>query len=128
MLILTSKQIEAVIKLPVDKRYQHCIRRAVDQEELWGIYDSDWVKIKHRDGSDLFPIWPNKEYAQLYLQKNFPSTCVKAIDVYEFINTFLRELEEQNIAVSAFPTLESEGHMISHAEIIDDLNEELENY
>ena len=52
----------------------------------------------------------------------------KSIDLYEFIDTFLPELEEQRMAVSVFPTLESESYNVRHEEIIDDLNGELENY
>ena len=128
MIILNPKEIEAVLKLPADKRYQHFIKRIADQEELWGIYDSDWIKIKYEDGSDLFPVWPNKEYAQLYLQKYCPSAFVKTIDLYEFIDTFLPELGERNIAVSVFPTPEGEGHIVCYEKVIADLNEELEKY
>ena len=128
MIILNPKQIESIIKLPADKRYQHFIKRITDQEELWGIYDSDWIRIINKDGSDLFPVWPNKEYAQLYLQKNFPSAFIKPIDLYEFIDVFLPELGEKNTSVSVFPTPESEGHIVCYEKVIDDLNEELEKY
>ncbi len=127
MIILNPKQIESIIKLPADKRYQHFIKRVVDQEELWGIYDSDWITIKKDDG-ELFPVWPNKEYAQVFLQKNFPSAFVKPIDLYEFIDTFLPELGERNIAVSVFPTPDNEGHIACYEKVIDDLNTELEKY
>ena len=127
MIILNPKQIESIIKLPADKRYQHFIKRIADQEELWGIYDSDWITIK-KDTWELFPVWPNKEYAQVYLQKNLPSAFVKSIDLYKFIDTFLPELGERNIAVSVFPTPDNEGHIVCYEKVIDDLNEELEKY
>ena len=129
MIILKPKEIEAVSKIPANKRYLYFIKRVVDQEELWGIYDSDWVTIKDNDARNiLVPVWPNKEYADLYLQKNFPSVYAKSIDLYKFIDDSLTELNEKNIAVSVFPILESEGHIICHEKIIDDLNEELEKY
>ncbi|MCZ1269023.1 DUF2750 domain-containing protein, partial [Paenibacillus tundrae] len=40
---MTSKEFEAVIKLPANIRYEYFIKKVTDSEEIWGLYDDGWA-------------------------------------------------------------------------------------
>jgi hypothetical protein len=58
MVSLTSKEFEAVIKLPANIRYEYLIKKVADSEEVWGLYDDGWAMSSDDKGRLLIPFWP----------------------------------------------------------------------
>ena len=125
MLKLSSKEIDSVLKISPEKRYKYFINRVADSGLLWAGYDSNWVTLQDENRYKLFPVWPNKEFAQLFFEKNSRNYLPKHIEVHDFIENFLIDLGEQNIAILVFPTPEKTGSTVCHQTLYNDLTQEL---
>lgn len=61
---MNQKEFNAVLELPANIRYEYFIKKIVDQEVLWGLYDDGWALSTDDVGNHLFPFWPRKEFAE----------------------------------------------------------------
>lgn len=52
---MNNKEFEAVIKIPGPKRYEYFIKKVVDYEELWGLYDDGWAITEDDQGNKMIP-------------------------------------------------------------------------
>ena len=124
MLQLSSNEIDSVLKISPDKRYKYFLNRVADSGILWGGYDYDWI-IMEENENRFFPVWPNKEYARLFLEMNSKNSLQKSIEVHDFMENFLIDLEAQNIAILVFPIPEKTGSIVCHQTLYNDLDQEL---
>jgi hypothetical protein len=128
MRILTQKEIVAVLNLPEKKRYEHFIKQIADSECIWGLYDLDWVIIKDKDGNKLFPVWPHKEYVELFLKDELLKASPKSIDIFDFIKDFLIKHGKKETSLLVFPSQNSTGFIANTDTLYKDLEEELSKY
>lgn len=78
---IPRQQIEAVNALPGGKRYEHFIKRIVDQEEVWSLYDGGWAVSSMTSGSRSLPLWPAREYAELCKTQGWSNYQPRSIDL-----------------------------------------------
>jgi len=128
MKILHPKEIATVLNLPAKKRYEYFIKEVVNWDNVWGLYDSDWITIIDKDGYKLFPVWPHKKYAELFLQENYKISSPKSVDVDDFAENFLIKLGEKNTAIWVFPTSEKAGFIVCYQTLYNDIHEEFSKY
>jgi hypothetical protein len=62
---ITAREMEAVLALPGEKRYEYFIKRIADTETIWGLYRDGWALAANDKGAQVFPMWPAREYAAL---------------------------------------------------------------
>ena len=124
---MNNKEFEAVIKLPASKRYEYFIKKAVDFEELWGLYDDGWAMTADDKGNKMIPFWPKKEFADFCAIDEWKVYVPESIDLYEFIDNWLPDMKADKIKPSIF--WNNEDSVVLEAEkLINDLECELENY
>ena len=125
---MNQKEFETVIKQPPNVRYEYFIKKVVDYEEVWGLYDDGWATAQDDDGNMLIPFFPKKEFAE-----NCAVVCewsnfkAEPIELGEFINEFLIPMKEDRVKPSIFPT-DNDTAVVEVDVILRDLNNELENY
>lgn len=124
---MDNKEFEAVIKLPAQKRYEYFIKKIADYEELWGLYDDRWAMAGY-DDNKVIPFWPKEEYAKDCAKGIWENYTPESIGLYEFINEWSKDMENDNIKPAIFYTKENKGIVIEVEKLIDDIEEELENY
>ena len=124
---INKKQIESVLKLDGQKRYEHSIKMIADREEVYGLYNNGWGLVS--DGKQtLFPIWSAKEYAQINAIEDFENFKPKAISLKDFIEDVLPTLKDNNDGVTVFLTPENNGVTPDIDRLISDIKVELQNY
>lgn len=124
---MNTKEFDAVIKLPAQKRYEYFIKKVADYEELWGLYDNGWAITEDDQGNKMIPFWPKKEYADFCAKDEWKGYDSESIDLYEFINDWLPNMKLEKIKPSIF--LNDKGSIVLEIEnLINDLEYELENY
>ena len=98
----SAKQIEAVLKLPPQKRYSHFIKKVVGWRKMWGLYDGGWAMSETKDGSPVFPLWPEREYAERCIDGDWAKYEPRAIDLDDALDNMLPMLRQRGIEPGVF--------------------------
>ncbi|WP_221567097.1 DUF2750 domain-containing protein [Alkalihalobacillus sp. TS-13] len=120
-------EFEAVSKQSANIRYEYFIKKVVDYEEVWGLYNDGWATSQDEESKMLIPFFPRKEFAESCIRKEWAGYKAKLIDLDEFINEWPIGMKEGGIRPSIFPN--EENTVVVNIEVlIKDLETELENY
>lgn len=125
---MNIKEFEAVSKLVGSKRYEYFIKKVVDNEELWGLYNDGWAMVADEYENPMIPFWPRKEFAEACCLEQWDGYNAESIDLYEFIAGWLVDMEKNGLCAAIFYTKEDKGVVVKPQKLTEDLNEELENY
>lgn len=124
---MNTKEFDAVIKLPALKRYEYFVKKVVDYEEIWALYDDGWAITEDNQGNKMIPFWPKKEYADFCAKDEWKQYNSESIDLYEFINNWLPDMKLQELKPSIFWNNE-DSIILDSENLINDLEYELEKY
>lgn len=124
---MNQKEFEAVVKLSASKRYEYFIKKVADSEEIWGLYNEGWAVTKDDDGNLLIPFWPKKEFAEYCATGEQGQYVAESIDLYEFIQQWLQNMDEEGYKPSIFWN-NTDSAVVSIDTLLMDLNRELEKY
>ena len=121
-------KIKNIFNLSAEDRYGYLVKRAADFEELWLIQENDsYVTLVDDDGNISIPVWPEKEFAELFLKDDWKSFVVERLEVYDFIE-WLDQLNEDNIKIAAFPKEDMKGIVVTANDMKNHLLFELQQY
>ena len=98
-----AKEMEAVLRLPASARFAHFVKRVVDCEEAWGLYDDGWAIVLDDFGTQCFPLWPHKAYALLLAADSWASYAARPISLDDLTSALLPQLEAKGMSVAVFP-------------------------
>lgn len=124
---MNQKEYEAVVKLPAAKRYEYFVKKIVDFEEVWGLYDDGWATTKDDSGYVLIPFWPKKEFAQYCAIEEWTNYQPKKIELDEFLEEWLPGMKEDGNKPSIFWN-NDDAALVDVDILLQDLRNELENY
>ena len=128
--MITQKEIDAILKLSPEKRYEYLIKRIADFEEVWTLYNDDvgFATNVEDDGSQWFPIWPSKGFSDLWRGGSFSKYHSKNVSIYNFKEKTLPALKEMGIGILAFPIENGKGQVMEISKFVSDLESEMEQY
>jgi hypothetical protein len=63
--MLSAEQIREVVRLPAPQRYEYFVQRVAQNREVWALYRKGWALATKDDGTLVFALWPEREFAQL---------------------------------------------------------------
>ena len=125
---LHPKQIEAVLNLPGPERYKHFVKQVTDSEKVWGLYKDGWALAATSDGTEVFPVWPAKDYAALCARDEWADFEPSEFTLEEFMSELLPKLEVRGVLPGIFYTPKDRGVTPKISQLLTDLKKELENY
>ena len=125
---MNLKKIDSILKLSSEERYAYFIRKVADFEEVWGLYDNGWALMGDDEKNEVFPFWPEFEFAQLCARDKWTSYKPKSIDVYSFLEKWLTGMQRENKNIGVFYIPQGKGIIISAKKLEVDLKEELSQY
>ncbi len=98
---MTDKEIEAVILLDPEKRYEYTIKRIADNESLYSakFTTGDYAIIPYNK-TYLFPIWPACQYCDMVIYGT-SMQCVK-ISLDQFVNEIKDLISSNGWKISTF--------------------------
>ena len=80
--ILTEKEMAAVMAMDGPKRYEYFIKKAVDQQVIWSLWQDDgWAVLADDAGRQFVPVWPHEKYAEAYAVGGWNGYAPKAIEL-----------------------------------------------
>jgi hypothetical protein len=124
---LNQKEFESLLKKPPNVRYEYFIKKVVDWEEVWGLYDDGWAVGDDGEGNMIVPFFPKEEFAQHCAVREWSNYQPKSIDLYSFMEEFLQLMRKKRVKPSIFPTNEDTA-VVKIDVLLRDLETELENY
>ena len=101
------------------------IRKVSDFEEVWGLKDKEGWALMGNNEQVLFPVWSEKEFAELCKWDNYQPNSIPLDD---FIEKLLPKLEKDNVMLAVFPLSKGKGIIRTVQEIIADIERECEQY
>lgn len=125
---LSQKQIDAVLSLDGNARYQHFIKEIVGNDEIWGLFNGGWAMSEDQDGNQQFPLWPASEYARLCAVGAWEKYKPESFDLEDFLDNLLPKLDESGVGVSIFMTPTGLGTTPDIGQFADDISAELDKY
>jgi hypothetical protein len=123
-----QKQIDAVLALSANKRYEYFIKVVADWEEVWGLYQNGWALAATDTGAPVFPLWPAKEYANLCAKKEWSGYIPEVISLESFMVELVPNLKADSVLVGVFYTPENRGITPPLDKLVTDISHELEKY
>jgi len=125
---ILKKEIEAVMHLSGKDRYKYFIKKVVDSEKLYGLYEDGWALVSDDEGKEYFPLWPAEEYALLCAENGWENYNPEEIDLHKFLEVFVKNIQAHNISPAIFMTPSNEGITLSFKKFKTHLLYELGKY
>lgn len=119
------REFEGVLRAGGPARYRHFVSRVADNQEILGLRQHDgWVSMGI-DDQRLFPVWPAAAYATACAVEEFTAAEATPIDLREWLETWLPNLEGDGSGVAVFPTPSGQGVVVAPAALREHLLAEL---
>ena len=121
-------KIRNVSNLSSEDRYEYFIRKVADTESVWLIHDnSKYVIVGDNDNNIAIPVWPELEFAELYLEDEWKDYSTISVEVHEFLE-WLDQVHKENVMIAGFPLLDMTGIVVEAEEMKNHLLFELQQY
>jgi hypothetical protein len=125
---MNPKQIEAVLKLSAPKRYDHFIKVVADRQQAWSLFADGWALASTTEGKLVFPLWPEREYAEIAAVDDWAGYQPREIDMEDILVGLLPSLCERETIIAVFPTPDDKGVLPEIATFEADLRNELAKF
>ncbi|MDC0676089.1 DUF2750 domain-containing protein [Nannocystis radixulma] len=122
-----------MLQLDGKGRFSHFVKRVVDEEQAWGLWQDGWALMADSQGVTNFPLWPAEEYAKLCATKGWSEFEPKALTLESLLDELAFELKGEGVRVAVFPVPSDtagpdQGVSVSLDELWAALRAEMEKY
>lgn len=128
MYLVNEKEMKNVIHFSGQKRYSYFIKKIVDWEEVWGLYDNGWAVLGTENGQSVFPVWPAKAYAEICAIDEFLGYEAKSFSLDDFVDILIPKLNVDKHLIGVFPTPEDKAIIPLMKNLLLDIEEEALDY
>jgi hypothetical protein len=120
------EEMEAILRLNGPKRYEHFVKRVVDEEASWGLWHDGWALMADGEGRQIFPLWPAREYAQLCAVGDWERYVAEEVPLADLVDELLPKMAEREVMPGVFPTPTGKGITPTTSELVQALRTEME--
>jgi hypothetical protein len=124
---IDSRQIQEVVMLSGPQRYEYFIRRVLETGTVWSLYRNGWALATKEDGTLVFPLWPDSEFAKICADYEWTGYEPQAFPLDELVGELLPQLEQDGIVTGIFYTPGARDVMPTAGLLRRDLEEEAKN-
>ena len=119
-----------VLALSPQDRYWYFVRKAADSQIVWGLQgeESNWIVSESEIGIIVYPLWPEKEYAEANRIDSWTDTNASSISVNTLLKEWLPRMHQNNDKVGVFWDLNGFGVDIDPLTLMADITRECEKY
>ena len=129
---VSKQELEAVTALSPEKRYNYFVKRICDWEQVWTLYEDDYIVLNEAKNSKLYILlFPFKDFAEHYATntRGMKGVSYKSFEINEFLETIIKKLQAKNVSNAlVFPVANGYGLNVSMTDMVKDIQSELENY
>lgn len=106
---LDSQKVQTIQQYTPQKRYSYLLKEVVKNKQIWLLVDEHGCVMLNSEEEDCVPVWPNKEFAQAWATEEWSHCKAEAISLQKWHSHWTKGLEEDELAIVAFPDQNSEG-------------------
>jgi hypothetical protein len=117
----SQERMQAVLRLPAERRYTYFLQRAVESGEVWGLDAEGWALAFDEAGRDVLPLWPSPEFAAICANRLWAGFQPRSIKLEELLGHVLPQLAQEGMPVGVFFTPAGQGHPVSARELMEAL-------
>lgn len=125
---MSDKEIINVVNQSPSIRYEYFIKKVADNEQLWGLYNNGWAMAEDENHQKYMPFWPKSEFAEACANGIWEGYSPKLIKLSDFINKWIPGMKNGDVKISVFYIPNNSGVIVSHDQLLENLETELENY
>lgn len=122
---LDAEQVKDVVRLPAQQRYEYFVEHVAQAGEVWGLYRNGWALATRDDGTLVFALWPEREFALLCAEFEWEGYAPQAFGLDELLDDLLPQLQEDGLVPGIFRTPGSKGTMPTPGLLKADLQDEV---
>jgi hypothetical protein len=101
---IDTRQVQAIVMLPGPQRYEYFVKRAVEAGVVWSLFRQGWALAKKEDGTLVFPLWPDREFATICADYEWTGYEPASFSLDELVDELLPQLEQDGIVTGVFYT------------------------
>jgi hypothetical protein len=120
-----------IINSSAQDRYKYFVRKVADSELIWGLVNNtgSWFVATSSEGETVYPLWPEREFAEAAATGDWSSAKSQSINIDEFIDSWLPGMQNKGEKVGVFwHPIDLIGIDVDPSELLIDLKEEIEQY
>ena len=123
--MIDTEQVKTVVRLPAPQRYEYFVKRVAATATVWGLYRNGWALAEKDDGTLVFAMWPDREFAQLCAEFEWEGYEPQAFALDDLLGELLPQLQQDGLVPGVFRTPGSKGVMPTPGLLRVDLEDEL---
>ena len=125
---MNQQKINNIFALDSKERYGYLLRKVADFETIYLIADNEdkYVMIGS-NGLSVIPVWPEQEFAELFLTDDWKDYKVVEYDIHDFMK-WLTDLEKERVDIAGFPNSDFNTAHVSAVDMKNHLLFELSQY
>lgn len=124
---IDTRQVQETVMLSGPQRYEYFIKRVAQTGTVWSLYRNGWALAKKEDGTLVFPLWPDSEFATICADYEWTGYEPRSFALDELVDELLPQLAQDGIATGVFYTPGARDVMPSAGLLLRDLNDELKS-
>lgn len=101
---IDTRQVQAIVMLPGPQRYEYFVKRVSETGVVWSLYRQGWALAKKEDGTLVFPLWPDSEFATICADYEWTGYAPQSFALDELVDELLPQLEQDGIVTGVFYT------------------------
>lgn len=115
--ILSSQQVNDVLALDADDRYDYLVAEVVSQGKIWSLRsDRGWVMVS-TDQEECLPVWPSEDFARPWINRDWSDCEPVAIELDDWVKRWLPGMQGDGIAIAVFPGTGEDGMVVDPEEL-----------
>lgn len=125
---MNNERFKGILNLEGPDRYLHFVKSVVDRDEAWGLHEDGWALSALDDGTQAFPLWPEREFAESCAGEEWAGYTPEAIPLSDLIGELVPKLLRDDICIAVFPTPGDKGVIPDTTELLSDPENEEQRY
>ena len=128
MAVINKHKLLNLMSAGADERYRYFVQKAVDFEEVWGLYKDGWALVADSEQQHALAFWPEEAFAEACANGSWHGYVPRAITLSDFTDKWLPGMEKDKLEAAVFPNIQGKGVCVLPGKIMQDIRTELKNY
>ncbi|OUL58045.1 DUF2750 domain-containing protein [Pseudoalteromonas ulvae] len=109
---MDKKRMVSILSNDNAQRYKYLLKEVVNLGEIWILTDEQGCVMLSTDEEDCVPIWPNKEFAELWATGDWQDCEPQAITLKKWHSHWTDGLADDELAIAVFPVPDQDGLVV----------------